>query len=408
MQDSIVATETSSSFLPNYKAPKKDWRFVMVYVALVILSLHWSLVIYINSSFLGKFVDASNISMLYGVGSVAALMCFFYMPSFLRSVGNYKLTILLSILEILALVGMALANSAATATFYFLVHFILVPLILFNLDVFIEALIGTQENNTGSMRGLYLSLLSLATAAGPLLTGNLIHTGSTSFAPAYFASALLLIPFILIISYNFRTFADPEYVRLSLRSMAEVFKTSINTRNIVCVSLFLQIFFTWMTIYTPLYLAHVAGFSWHEIGIILFVALSAYVLFEYPIGIIADRYIGEKEMMIFGFILLIASSSWLAFLPGSSISVWMIVLFLTRTGASFVEATSESYFFKHTQSMDVHKISLFRMTRPLSSVIAAVVGSIALLYMEFNMLFILLGLLLIPGLFFSFLIKDTK
>jgi MFS family permease len=163
-----------------------------------------------------------------------------------------------------------------------------------------------------------------------------------------------------------------------------------------------------MTIYTPLYLAHVAGFSWHEIGLILFVALSAYVLFEYPIGIIADRYIGEKEMMIFGFVLLIASSSWLAVLPGSPIYVWMIALFLTRTGASFVEATSESYFFKHTQSMDVHKISLFRMTRPLSSVIAAVVGSIALLYMEFNMLFILLGLLLIPGLFFSFLIKDTR
>jgi MFS family permease len=163
-----------------------------------------------------------------------------------------------------------------------------------------------------------------------------------------------------------------------------------------------------MTIYAPLYLAHVAGFSWNEIGLILFVALSAYVIFEYPVGIIADKYLGEKEMMLFGFVVLIASSAWLAFLPGSSIGVWMIALFLTRAGASFVEATSESYFFKHTQSMDVHKISLFRMTRPLSSVIGAVVGSIALLYMEFNMLFILLGLLLIPGLFFSFLIKDTR
>lgn len=408
MQDIIAVTEMGSSILPNYAPPKKDWRFVMIYVALVILSLHWSLVIYINSSFLGQFVSTANITMLYGVGSVAALVCFFYMPSFLRSIGNYTLTVLLTVLEIAALIGMALANSPATATFYFLLHFILVPLLLFNLDVFIEELIGSQESNTGSKRGLYLSLLSLATALGPLCTGNLIHVGSTSFTPAYIASALLLIPFIAIITYNFRTFKDPIYTRLSLRSMMDVFKENKDTRNIVIISLHLQMFFTWMTIYTPLYLAHTAGFSWHEIGIILFVALSAYVIFEYPIGIVADKYLGEKEMMIFGFILLMASSSWLAFLPGSPIAVWMAALFLTRTGASFVEATTESYFFKHAQSMDVHKISLFRMTRPLSSVIGAVVGSIALLYIPFNMVFVLLALLLLPGLFFALLLKDTK
>jgi MFS family permease len=163
-----------------------------------------------------------------------------------------------------------------------------------------------------------------------------------------------------------------------------------------------------MVIYTPLYLAQVGGFSLYEIGLIMFVGLSAYVIFEYPIGIIADTYIGEKKMMAFGFLLLAISTSWFAFLPQGQIGIWMFAMFVTRVGASFVEATSESYFFKHTGGKDADAISLFRMTRPLSSLLGAGLGSIALLYMDFNLLFIILGFLMVPGLFFTLLLKDTK
>jgi hypothetical protein len=86
----------------------------------------------------------------------------------------------------------------------------------------------------------------------------------------------------------------------------------------------------------------------------------------------------------------------------------MIAMFLTRTGASLVESTSESYFFKHTESIDAHKISIFRMTRPLSSVLGATIGSVALLYLPFNLLFIVFALILVQGLYFTILLRDTK
>jgi len=391
----------------QYLSHPKNRAFTMLYVALILLSIHWSLVIYINSSYLGQFVSSETISHLYIIGSLLSLIVFFFTSVILRRIGVYKLTLIFTALEIAASCGMALASTAFFAITCFLAHFILVPLILFNLDIFIEEYIGAKEKQTGSMRGLYLSLLSLAGAGAPLLTGHLLSSSGDSYASVYIAGALFLVPFLIIVTVYFKKFKDPVYSLLSLKSMVGVFLKKRSIRNIIIVSFFLQLFFTWTVIYMPLYLANVAGFSWAQIGMIMFVGLSAYVIFEYPIGIIADRYIGEKEMMAFGFFLIAISTSWFAFLPGAAIGTWMIAMFLTRVGASFVEATSESYFFKHTESNDTHEISLFRMTRPLSSVTGAAIGGIALLYVEFNMLFILIALLMIPGLFFTMLLKDT-
>ncbi len=387
---------------------KESRRLTLLYIALLVLSVHWAIVIYINSSFLGQFVSGTQVGLLYAIGSLLSLLLFFHTPTLLKTLGNYKLTIFFGTLEILAVLGMAVAISAPFAIFFFLLHFILMPLLLFNLDIFIEEVIGKNEKKTGSKRGLYLCLLSLATAVGPLLTGLLSTTNNESLTSAYILSSLCMFPFLFIISTYFRNFDNPEYTGLSLTGMSTLFKTQPGIRTIIIISLCLQLFFTWMVIYTPLYLAQAGGFSLYEIGLIMFVGLSAYVIFEYPIGIIADTYVGEKKMMAFGFLLLAVSTSWFAFLPQGQIGVWMFAMFVTRIGASFVEATSESYFFKHTSGKDADAISLFRMTRPFSSLLGAGLGSIALLYMDFNLLFIVLGFLMIPGLFFTLLLKDAK
>ena len=86
----------------------------------------------------------------------------------------------------------------------------------------------------------------------------------------------------------------------------------------------------------------------------------------------------------------------------------MIAMFMTRVGASLVEVTTESYFFKHTHGKDTNLIGLFRITRPLSYVLGALLGVIALNYVDFSFLFVILGFLMIPGLFFAMALKDTK
>jgi len=77
-------------------------------------------------------------------------------------------------------------------------------------------------------------------------------------------------------------------------------------------------------------------------------------------------------------------------------------------GASFVEVTTESYFFKQTKSSDAQVISFFRITRPLAYVVGAVLASLSLLYLPFNFVFIVLAALMIPAMFFTLNIEDTK
>jgi predicted MFS family arabinose efflux permease len=163
-----------------------------------------------------------------------------------------------------------------------------------------------------------------------------------------------------------------------------------------------------MVIYVPVYLSRYIGFNWEEIGLILFVGLLAYVIFEYAIGYVADTYIGEKEMMAFGFAVIAVATSWFSFLNHDTIFIWMVAMFIARIGASFVEATTESYFFKHTQGKDSNMISLFRVTRPLGYLVGALFGAIMTTLLPMQLLFVVLGLTMIPGLFFAMALHDTK
>lgn len=324
---------------------------------MILLSLHWSFVIYINSSYLLQFMNDTNVGLLYIIGSGLTIFFFLALPNILRRFGNYNTTLLLTLIEFVVLILMGYSHSLIAAVPLFITHLIIVPLILFNLDVFMEAMIGNKEEKTGSKRGLYLSVMSLATSIPPLIAGYLMDGAANSFQPAYLAGAVLLIPFIYIITTSFKDFIDPPYHTLKVYGALRSFWKKKDLRNVFFAHFHLHIFFAWMTIYTPLYLFTKTDFTWFQIGLILFAGLIAYVFFEYPIGIIADKYIGEKEMMAFGFLVLAMTTSWLSFIDDTSVLEWMIVMFATRVGASFVETTTESYFFKHTQGDDTNAIS---------------------------------------------------
>jgi predicted MFS family arabinose efflux permease len=274
--------------------------------------------------------------------------------------------------------------------------------------VFMEERIGVDESSTGSSRGLLLTLASLVGAIAPLVSGLLIDPTSGDFATAYLVSAATLVPVLIILIFFFKDFSDPEYGEIDVFSAIHTFWNNINIRSVFIAQFLLQMFFMMTVVYTPLYLTGTIGLSWAEFGIIMFFAQMAYVIFEYPIGIIADRYIGEKEMMGFGFLIIAISTAWISFVTLPSVLVWSAIMFTTRIGAALVEVTTESYFFKQTKSSDAQIISFFRITRPLAYVLGAVVASLSLLYVPFNMLFIVFALLMIPAMFCTLYIEDTK
>ncbi len=383
-------------------------KFWPIYTAVLLLILHTFFVAYINSSFLEQFIPDTGVGLIYTVGSAVSVLIFLFISRVLHQVGNFNLTVGLLILNFAAILGMSQAESLRVAVPLFIVHLIAIPLIVFNLDVFMEELIGNQESDTGKRRGLLLTLGSFIGALAPFISSLAVDFGGGDFKFAYLISAFVLTPIIFIIFKYFRHFDDPPYKEIQLFTALRTFWVHRNIRWVFLTHFILQIFFMFMVVYAPLYLIGHNGMSWREFGVVMFFAQLAYVLLEYPVGIIADKYIGEKEMMAMGFLIIGVASSWMSFVSTADVALWIIIMFVLRVGASLAEVTTESYFFKQINGSDAQIISFFRVTRPLAYVMGAMIGSLSLLYLPFNLLFTVLGLMMVPAMFFAAQIQDTK
>lgn len=386
--------------------PKR--RLLPIYATILLLIFHGFLVAYINSSFLEQFISAPAVGTIYTVGNAVSILTFLFISRVLRKVGNFKLTLALLVMDFFAVLGMAYTTELRVAIPLFLVHLISIPILIFNLDVFMEEQIGNNETSTGSKRGLLLMLSSIIGATSPLVSSLLVDGSVTTFTYPYLLSAFTLIPIAIILLFFFRDFSDPEYSEIDIFSAIRTFWKNQNIRYVFLAHFTLQMFFMLSVVYAPIYLVQEVGLTWAEFGFVMFFGQLAYVIFEYPIGLVADKYIGEKEMMGFGFLILAISISWVSFVTVASVFVWSVIMFVTRIGASLVEVTTESYFFKQTKSNDAQIISFFRITRPLSYVVGAMLGSLALLYLPFNLIFVVFASLMIPAMFYTVNIKDSK
>ena len=115
-------------------------------------------------------------------------------------------------------------------------------------------------------------------------------------------------------------------------------------------------------------------------------------------------------MLIGGFLLMGISTGALALVTSPSVILWAGLLFITRIGASAVEEMSESYFYKQIDGTDTHLITLFRNLAPLSFLVAPVAATIVFLGFGFDyrFLFVILGMLMLLGIRYALMIKDTR
>jgi MFS family permease len=382
--------------------------FWTIYPLSVIYIFHSLLVAYINSSYMEQYLSPSGVGALFTIGSALSIVGFLYFTKLLRYFGNNHLTILLAVLDIASLVTLGLATSAVVAIPAFVLFLIINPILFLNIDIYAESIIGDDESATGTRRGITLTLMSLAGMCAPIVMGILAGP-EDNLRNVYFAAAGVFVLFILFIKLRFTSFIDADYTSTKISDTLALIWRSKDLRGVIAAQFLLQVFFAWMIIYLPLYLFSELGMGWETISTIIAAGAFAYVLFEYPIGYLADKYYGEKEMMAYGFLILTVSSAWIAIMtPTATVGAWMVLMFTTRVGASLVEATSESYFFKHTNGKSADLINIFRLTRPLANLLGAMIGSVVLLLFPFSFTFIILALLMIPGLFFTMSITDTK
>ncbi len=387
--------------------PTPSIRFWLVYLLAVVFNFHSLLVAYSSTSYMEQFMSPEHIGLLYSLGSLGSIVLFLYTPHILQKLGNVTVSGLYMLLSMVALVVMGLGFSSSLVIIGFTLFLIINPLIYFNIDIFSETLIGKHEGKTGHIRGLTLALMSFASLLAPLTLSILVGDGQ-NLAQLYFIAIGVGILFTFLVIGFFRRFRDPVYHHIHLKILLQECWEKKNLRVVFTTHFILQIFFTWTVVYFPFYLATEVGLTWFAIGKIIAAGLLAYAIFEYPIGIIADNYIGEKEMMAVGFLVLALACASISFFAGAPIWAWMMLMFISRTGASLVEVTTESYFFKKVDGKDANLMSFFRIMRPFSMLVGSLLGTACLYFMPFNLAFIVLAFVMVVGLFCTHFLQDTR
>ena len=382
---------------------KSSGAFI-IYILGFLFALHATLPIYINSSFLSSISIEKFVGIIYSVGSIATILCFFAVPSILRKFGGQRTAIAFILLEFLSMAALAFLKSPALLIFFFIASLVAIAIIGFIIDLFLENV--SSDSKTGKVRGIFLTSVNIAWIISPLITSFILTNGD--YWKIYMAAAALLLPVIFIVKRNLKNFKNQNYDKTPILKTIKEIWISKDTRNIFMISFLMQFFFAWMVIYTPLYLHNQIGFDWGQIGILFSVMLLPYVLTELPLGKIADDKLGEKEIMSVGFIIMAISTGIISFISNGNFFLWMAILFITRIGASMVEIMSETYFFKKTNVSQMQVVSMFRTTKPLAYIIAPITATILFSFIEFKFIFIVLGFLMFYGLRFSLALKDTK
>ena len=321
----------------------------------------------------------------------------------LEKIGSYRFTVYSVIIEFIATLGLVVSTSPFLIASYFLIHLVTISLILFNMDVFVESL--SRDGQTGGIRATYLTLTNITIVITPSIIALLLFYNHYAFV--YLVSALFLLPLYYLVK-QFKRVKAPHVHYIHFRQTLLEYTNNNALRNIFVSQFLLQLFYAYMVIYVPLYLEKYVGFSWSEIGIMFTIMLLPFVLFELPVGEIEDKKHSEKEFLTIGFIIMGLSTLFISFLTTKLFWMWAVILFITRIGASLVEISTESYFFKHVNKEKTDVISFFRVSRPLSFIVAPLLATMSLQFIPFQYMFIVIGSIMILGAHFSLSLTDTE
>jgi MFS family permease len=384
---------------------KKNILF-SVYLLSFLFSIQVALQNYIDSSYLETLMPAVYVGFIYTIEAIVAIGGFLLMPKVLRRFGNFKVAIVLLLLEIVSLLGLTVYHNVIAVSIFMIGSIATITFLSFSFDIFLEGL--SLDSNTGKTRGMYLTIVNLAWVFGPLLAGMVLTNGD--YWKIYLSAFFLLIPVFIIIRTTLYKFKDSPYQSSNpFSTIYEVWKNK-NIKNIFMAMLLLQIFYAWMTIYTPIYLHTNLGLPWSSIGIIFGVMLLPFIFVQFPAGRLADSRFGEKEILSIGFIVMALATITMYFVDGNNIIVWALILFGTRVGAALVEVMCDVYFFKKVDNKNANLISFFRMSRPFAYIISPILATVimSIFGLGIESLFLALGFLMLFGLRYSLAIKDTK
>lgn len=380
---------------------------VILFFANFFFSTLSALAIYVLLPYLSTLMPVAYTGLVVAGGGLVALILFPFLPRLVGRYGAQKLALIFALVEMITLFVLAAAPGAFASILLVIVMVALQPFLSYELDLLLEAA-SSGAGMAGRVRALFLTAWNAGAFIAPLLIGALL-ANSDAYGRVFIAAAAALVPFIVLFAARrLPTGAIPEP-----SPMSETLACIFHNRDLAAVSvahIVLWFFYVWAPLYGPIYLHSVLGFSWADLGWIFSIMLIPYVLLEYPAGWLADRFIGDKEMMLAGFLVAGAALSSLGLLTSSSsLTLVLCILIVSRSGAALIESMTEGHFFRRVTARDVNSVSFFRGAWPLAYVIGPIIGSTILFFGSYQLLFLLTGgFIAIAGSIATLMVKDFR
>ncbi len=362
--------------------------------------------IYVLAPYLATFMSASTAGLALSLGGTMTLIIFPFIPRWVAKRGPQKLGIIFGCIQGIALLLLSQHPTPLVSIFLIAVAVAVAPLIVYQLDLLLEACVD-DEGSTGRVRTAFTTAGNAALVLSPVVIGLLLHNGD-QYGRVFFVAALSILPFILLMYSHSLPAVTPQKIP-SLPQAFLKFSRSRDLRAIAFSSTILHFLFQLTPLYVSLYLHTSLGIPWSSLGWILAMSLIPFILLEYPAGLLADTKIGDKGLLVAGYIIAGLSFASIGFVTETTPLLAIAgILVLLRVGASLIESMTEVHFFRRVSSQDADMVSIFRMTRPVGALTAPLIGSILLSAGGYSQLFTVSGcIVLIFGLVSALAIRSN-
>lgn len=358
--------------------------------------------LYILSAYFATVTGSDNVGAFYLIAYSGVLLSLFYLQPLIRIIGKARALYLGLGITILASVLLTHLPMTWVSIGIALIFIVATNLIWVTLDILLESF--SEDQRSGRIRGFYLTIMNAGLLAAPLLSTLTLER--FQYEGVFFVLILGYMLVFLIALVGFRQDNVVFQEKLRLRQTLAKMLVKKNLFRIYAVSFAMEFFYAMMIVYTPLYLRSL-DFSWHEIGIIFTIMLLPFVLLQYPLGILADKHFGEKELLIGSIIIVMLSTAGLGFLVGQSLLIWGVALFVTRIGIAGIEVLRDSYFYKQIDGDHLDMIAFFRTTRPAANILGALFSAVLLLFFPLESIFFLVAIVFFFSLFPALALQDT-
>ena len=367
----------------------------IILAATVLFAFQAAVTTYTNAIFFERYINESWVGLIYTLTSILTIIIVSYSNTIINKIGIRR-TLMYALGLLLVGLGSVLYGTQSLVIVSGLVCYMLMTSFGFFLyDLILEHYL--TPTTTGHIRGLYLLAVNIGWLFAPSIAG--FSTDKLGIESVYAISFVVVLILFILIHSNLRSITPKIRPHTSVWKVMKKTWAKPALRSIMVINFTLQWFYVWMVIYIASYLRQVHGLSATNVGIVFTIMLSAFILLQFPVGILVDLGISQKKLLRIGIVIMALATMSLPFIPIGNMALLALTLFLTRVGAATVEAVSEYNFFENTTEGDVETLWVFRSMAPFAYIVMPLVGSLVIFFTNKDVLYLLLGLIVMITLY---------